>query len=308
MWLWLPVMSDPTTVVFKTTGATALHADVYRARGRGPRPAILWLHGGALIFGDRGMIPRWQLERYREAGYSVVAIDYRLAPETKLPEILSDVISGIAWAREEGSRRFAVDPARLAIVGHSAGGYLTLLAGSRVSPLPQALISFYGYGDIIGDWYTTPSPYYCQFPAVSAAEAWSVVDPDTAEPSAIASGGSGAQPPDRSRLYLYSRQQGCWPQLVAGLDPMRQRQALLGYCPVQHVTANHPPTLLLHGDADTDVPYAQSQIMASALATAGAPHRLLTIANGEHVFDARAEDPTVQEAFAQVLAFLAEHV
>jgi acetyl esterase/lipase len=301
-------MSDPTTVVFKTTGATALHADVYPAHGRGPQPVILWLHGGALIFGDRGMIPRWQLERYRDAGYSVVAIDYRLAPETKLPEILSDVVSGVAWVREEGARRFAIDPARLAIVGHSAGGYLTLLAGNRVSPLPQALVSYYGYGDIIGDWYTTPSPYYCQFPAVSAAEAWSVVGLDTADPSPVASGESGAQPPDRSRFYLYCRQQGCWPQLVAGLDPKRERQALLGYCPAQQVTASYPPTLLLHGDADTDVPYAQSQIMASALAAAGAPHRLLTITNGEHVFDARDGDPTVQEAFAQVLAFLAEHV
>jgi acetyl esterase/lipase len=260
-----------------------------------------------LIFGDRTMLPCLQRDRYVRAGYTVIA-DYRLAPETKLPEILNDVLAAFAWVRGEGSRHFAIDPARLAILGHSAGGYLTLLAGGRVVPRPRALVGFYGYGDIIGRWYTTPSPYYCQFPTVCAAKAWSVVGDHPAQSGQPPSDAEVVDDRDRRLFYLYSRQQGCWPEVVAGLDPERDWEALCAYCPVGQVTADHPPTLLLHGDTDTDVPYEQSQLMARALATAGVHYELHTIAGREHGFDARAKDPLVAAAFERVLAFLAEHV
>jgi dipeptidyl aminopeptidase/acylaminoacyl peptidase len=77
---------------------------------------------------------------------------------------------------------------------------------------------------------------------------------------------------------------------------------------VQHVDASYPPTLLLHGDEDTDVPYEQSVMMAHALAAAGVPHELVTIPGGEHGFDGRWSDPPVAAAFQKVLGFLARHV
>ena len=49
------------TYVFKSVGECHLKADVYRAATPGPRPAILWIHGGALIFGSRADINRRQL-------------------------------------------------------------------------------------------------------------------------------------------------------------------------------------------------------------------------------------------------------
>ena len=91
---------------------------------------LLWIHGGALVFGDRGMLPLEQRERYLRAGLAVVSIDYRLAPETKLAGILEDLDAAHAWLRRDGPS-LDLDPARLVVVGHSAGGYLGLMTGIR---------------------------------------------------------------------------------------------------------------------------------------------------------------------------------
>jgi acetyl esterase/lipase len=289
--------------IYKQAEGCALQADVYVGYGAGPRPVIVWLHGGALMLGNRGMIHPGHLERYREAGYTVVAIDYRLAPESKLPDIWSDVRDAIDWVRTEGSGQFAIDPSRLAIIGHSAGGYLTLLAGCTVQPRPQALVSFYGYGDIVGPWYSQPSPFYCQQPLVSGEEAHSVVG-TTPLSSSPTRANLGPDEPDRSQYYLYCRQRGIWPRAATGHHPITERATLLPFCPFAQATADYPPTLLLHGDRDTDVPYEQSVMMAAALAANGVKHDLVTIAGGEHVFDWRENDPVVDAVFERVLDFL----
>ncbi len=286
---------QPQTRPYKTVQGVALQADVYRAEGAGPGPVLVWLHGGALISGHRGEILPSHLRGYLEAGYTVVSPDYRLAPETKLPEIATDLCEVFAWVRAEGPRQFGADPARVAAVGHSAGGYLTLLAGALVRPRLQALVAWYGYGDIIGDWYRFPDRYYRQRPLVTEAEARAAVG--------AAAGFAHAEGEVRGRFYLYCRQQGRWPQEVAGFDPEREPEAFTPFCPVRQVTADYPPTLLLHGTADTDVPYAQSVQMAEELTRHRVPHELITVARGEHGFDYQ-EDPRAVSAFAQVVAFL----
>jgi acetyl esterase/lipase len=71
------------TIRYRRVGGLAIEADVFRPAGLGPFPVLLWIHGGALIFGDRGMLPADQRGRYLRAGLAVASIDYRLAPETK---------------------------------------------------------------------------------------------------------------------------------------------------------------------------------------------------------------------------------
>ena len=296
------------TIVFKSVGDCEIRADVYTDGGVGPKPGIIWLHGGALVFGDRGMLHPAQAALYTSAGYVVVAVDYRLAPETKLPEILTDIQDAIAWAREAGPHLFGLDPRRVAVVGHSAGGYLTLLAGLSVEPRPQALVAFYGYGDIVGPWYSEPSPFYCQQPLVSEAEARAVVGVTEISQGPWRGTIDGDGQPDRSRFYLYCRQQGTWPWMATGLDRHQDLPAILRFCPERYVAPDYPPTLLLHGDDDTDVPYERSVTMARALTNHGVLHQLLTIPGGEHGFDARMDEPRVTAMFAQVLAFLARHV
>ncbi len=301
-------MVDRTTYVFKTAEQCAIHADVYAPPGSDNRPVIVWIHGGALMLGNRHDIHPGQLERYLDAGFVLVAIDYRLAPETKLPQILPDVLDAITWVRSEGPRSFGIDPNRLAVVGHSAGGYLTLLAGCHADPPPQALVPFYGYGDITGDWYSKPSSFYCRRPLVSEEAARAVVGTSPLSGWPPEGGIDRAASGDRGLFYLYCRQRGVWAKEATGYDPIQDRDELLPYCPRWQVKANFPPTLLLHGDADNDVPYEQSVLMARALEDAGITHRLVTIPNGEHMFDMRLEEPVVDAAFAEVLAFLGLHL
>ncbi len=292
----------PATYVYKTAAGCQIKADVYPAATRsGPTPVIVWIHGGALIYGSRKGIHPAQLELYAQAGYTVVSIDYRLAPESKLPAIVEDVQDAIGWVRAAGPSLFAADPERLAVVGHSAGGYLTLMAGCSVQPRPQALVAFYGYGDIVGDWYSKPDPFYCQQPLVSEEESGrGVRGPAISELYELYEG--------KDKFYLYLRQHGLWPLEVGGRDPAIEPSFFEPYCPVRNVSADYPPTLMLHGDRDTDVPYEQSMLMAEELARHGVEHELITVPGGPHGFDFDMDNALVQDTFGRALTFLAHHL
>src|SRR2546425_3476962 len=139
--------------------------------------------------GGRQMTPKpgSLLRSMLDAGYVVVSIDYRLAPDVKLPAIIEDVRDAYNWVRKSGPSLFHIDPEQIFVMGQSAGGYLTQMTGFCVEPRPRALVSFWGYGDITGPWYSRPDPFYRTQPLVTKEEA------DT-------SGGG--------KLYLYCRQQG----------------------------------------------------------------------------------------------------
>src|SRR5690348_994382 len=87
------------TFTYKTIGDCAIKVDVIRPSTRDRLPVAVWIHGGALIMGDRHGIDRTLRDDLVDAGYVLVSIDYRLAPETKLPGILDDVRDAFAWIR-----------------------------------------------------------------------------------------------------------------------------------------------------------------------------------------------------------------
>jgi dipeptidyl aminopeptidase/acylaminoacyl peptidase len=160
-------------------------------------------------------------------------------------------------------------------------------------------VSFWGYGDIAGAWYSRPDAFYRRQPLVAEQEARAAVGP------AVLSDGSGKN--NRQRFYLYCRQQGHWPKEVAGLDPDTEPKAFDSLCPVRNVTAAYPPTLLVHGTKDTDVPYEQSESMAKELAAKGVEHDLITVTGGGHGLS--GTDPAViADVRKRVLAFLAAHL
>ncbi len=211
-----------------------IQADVYRVNNRQKQPAIVWIHGGALMAGSRSDIAAYPLSQYLEAGFCVISIDYRLAPETKLPSIIEDLQDAFKWVRGRGPDLLAIDPGRLAVIGHSAGGYLALMAGCVVDPVPRAVVSFYGYGDIIGPWYSQPDPFYCQ---------QGLVDKHTADQAVGQLPLTQADWEKRFSFYLYCRQQGLWPQEVGGQDPQKNPGWFSGYCPIKNVTeqlSTHP--------------------------------------------------------------------
>ena len=165
------MLLTPTTYIYKIAGGCNIKADVYRPyAGSTPVAAIIYIHGGCLIYGSRKDINQKQLELYLGAGYAVVSIDYRLAPESKLPEIIEDLQDAFRWIRTSSPILCSLSPQRIAVVGHSAGGYLALMSGFCVAPRPRAIVSFYGYGNIVGEWYSKPDPFYCTQPSVSEQE------------------------------------------------------------------------------------------------------------------------------------------
>lgn len=266
------------TFIYRVVKDCEIKFDLYRPKSAVPAPIIVWIHGGALIGGGRGSMQPVVREMLTEKGYAQVSIDYRLAPETKLPDIIDDVRQAFRCIRESLPKQCSLDPARIGVIGGSAGGYLTQMTGFAVTPRPKALVSLYGYGDIAGPWYSEPDPYYCKLPAVSEEEARSVVGAGPV--SETYRGG-----PDRFRFYLWCRQTGNWPKEIMGLDPKTDNAAFTPYCPERNVTREYPPTLLLHGSADTDVPYERSVDMAKKLAAAGVDHDFITIEGGPHGFD-----------------------
>src|SRR4029453_18152166 len=80
-----------STYTYKTIGDLRIRADVYRKPGEIVTPAILWIHGGALIMGKRRGLNAVQAEKYLDAGYMTISIDYRLAPQAKLNQIIEDL-------------------------------------------------------------------------------------------------------------------------------------------------------------------------------------------------------------------------
>jgi len=289
------------TFTYKTIGKVQIQADYFSNGDESAlKPVIVWIHGGALIFGSRDL-PKDQLNFYLTSGYSLISIDYRLAPETKLPDVIRDVADAVQWIHTNGKDSLKIDPNRIFLVGHSGGGYLALTAGYSSTVRPRAIISFYGYGDILGDWYMQPSSFYLNKPLVSREAMEKLIHKE-----AITS----APFEERFEIYLYSRQQGNWPMLVAARDPRREAAWFRKYCPVDNIDSSYPPVLLIHGDKDTDVPYSESVKLRDKLESHGVNNRLITMKGYDHVFDlfgGGLSNPAVGDVFKEVIAFLNQY-
>jgi acetyl esterase/lipase len=298
----IPDPADDTTITYtyKQTGELKILADVYPAAGE-KRPVVVWIHGGALIMGNRKGVPDWLLEACRKNKYVLVSIDYRLAPETQLPLIIEDLEDAFRWIYKEGPKLFHADPGRIAVVGASAGGYLTLTAGFRVKPRPQVLVSLYGYGDLVGPWYSEPSPHPRHHKSnLSREEAFKQV-------SGKAISDSRERKGDGYAFYQFCRQQGLWPNAVSGWDPKKEPKKFFPYMAVKHVTAQYPPTLLIHGDNDTDVPFEQSEMMAGEFRKHHVEHRLVRVKGGEHGL-AGVDQKLIDQTYADAATFLEKHL
>jgi acetyl esterase/lipase len=281
------------TVIYKKNEHFSLKADFYETN-REKAPVVIYIHGGGLIWGSRADISKEMVHFYTTNGFSLFSIDYRLAPETKLRDILEDVQDAMHWIATEGPKQFSIDPKKIVIIGGSAGGFLALCSGTFTFK-PRAIVSFYGYGDISASWATNPSSYYLQKDLVPNEIA------EMLQSTQVITEGSIEK---RFLIYLHARQQGVWVHKITGVDPLTNKDQLLKFCPIKHITKDYPPTLFLHGTKDTDVPYEQSVFMRGALLQKGVKTKIITIPNGEHVFDKDFEHPIVQDSLKQMIEFL----
>ncbi len=233
-------------IPFSAPGITpTLTMDFYPSTGRteAPFPAVLILHGGGFVGGtSRSPSEAYCADFLAPAGYHCFSVNYRLAPTTDLPGMVSDVQRAIRFVRHHAAQ-YKVDPDRIALLGGSAGGYLANMAGltrpsavadspdpvNRTSDAVQAVVSLFGLSDL----------------AILGAALL-------------------------IRTYRLLGPQPVNPQTLAAASP------------VSLVRPDAPPFLLVHGDRDTLVPLDQSTRLRDALHRVGATADLITIPGGPH--------------------------
>lgn len=116
--------------------------DFFAGPGRSA-PTLVFIHGG---YWQRMDVSSYSFPApaFNGAGINFVALEYRLAPEVKIDDIVADVLDGLAWLWRNGGAH-GIDVERLFVAGHSAGGHLAALAmaadwPSRDADLPEDLL------------------------------------------------------------------------------------------------------------------------------------------------------------------------
>ncbi len=195
------------------------------------------------------------------AGYTVFAVNHRTAPLNKYPAQLEDVERAVRYVRHH-AKRWGISAERIGGVGGSSGGHLTLMLGLRPSP-----------GEA-GD----ADPVNRESARLQAIVPWA---PPT--DLALANGmyGSGTFA-SLFGMRLLARDPETSPQF----------RAMHEASPIHHVSADAPPTLLIHGDADAVVPMEHAEMLAKAMKATGATTEVLVIPGGGHgaLFPGKATD------------------
>lgn len=101
---------------------------MYFPEAGGPWPALVYVHGGSWVHGDKSEAAMFARDMTVE-GYLVVSINYRLYPAGKFPNMIEDVKCAVRSLRANAGQ-YNLDPKRVAAVGVSAGGHLVSLLGT----------------------------------------------------------------------------------------------------------------------------------------------------------------------------------
>lgn len=244
-----PQLANATAEVYKTIGknSDAVKLQLYSYfpkdhKATDQRPAIVFFFGGGWQSGS----PR-QFEQHCEylASRGMVAItaDYRVASRhgVKVVDCIRDAKSAIRFIRKE-SKRFGVDPNRIAAGGGSAGGHLAAACGA-IKGLDEP----------------------CEDPAISSTPNALVLF----NPALVLASIDGSSPINEARSGELQKRMGADPKDVS---------------PYHHVSAGVPPTLILHGKADSTVPFKTVEAFAKAMQAAGNRCQLVGYANQQHGF------------------------
>ncbi len=229
-------------VYYRATGYD-LKLDVYvPAEAKGPLPAAMYFHGGGWVTRSKEYMVLNVLP-YLEMGWVVVNVGYRLGSVANAPAAVEDGRCALRWVIRN-AEQFMIDPSRIVITGHSAGGHLSLTTGmlpvtaglDRQCPGNEdlkvaAIVNWMGITDVL-DLLEGPN----------------------------------------QKAYAVQ-----W----LGSQPNREEVARR-VSPINYVRPGLPPIITVHGDADPTVPYTQAVRLHQALDRAGVPNKLLTVPGGGH--------------------------
>lgn len=166
--------SDFSNIIYTHVANTNLTLDAHVPNGPGPFPAVILVHGGGWVAGDKQQYITYIFKPLSDANFAWFSINYRLAPQYKFPADAEDVEEAIRWVKNNASI-YKVDPARIALIGESAGGHLVSYVGARHRPENSvaAVVSMYGVHDFITasiDWKPIPDEIMKLF-GISAVDA-----------------------------------------------------------------------------------------------------------------------------------------
>ncbi len=225
--------------------AVAAAAGSRAAGGGRPRglPVVMYIHGGAWLFGDRaGAAERERMFALAAEGFFSVSVGYRFSAVALFPAQIRDIWSAVQWLRSEGPG-LGADPSRIGAWGHSAGGHLAALLG-----LTASVRELGGAGMPI-----------------------QAVVPVSAPTNLFAMGGTHDDPDSPESKLIGSR--------------IRTSRALADRAsPVTYAAAAKgrvlPPYMIVHGTADTVVPFSQAEELHRSLPAS----TLLAVGGADHDF------------------------
>lgn len=235
-------------IEYGRAGDLSLRLDAHVPDGPGPFAAIIIVHGGGWVRGDRKLSVEPLLKPLSDAGFAWFSISYRLANEINgstangiptslfLGAAVQDVQQAITYVKAHAGE-YKVDADRIALVGESAGAQLASMAALKPSSAGavQAVVALYSPSDLVALAQTS------------------------------------RQIPDSVRQAL---QGTAWAELLlAGLRDLS---------PINYVRKDMPPFLLIHGTADSLVPFEQSVEMCNKIHEAGASCELYPVPGGGH--------------------------
>jgi acetyl esterase/lipase len=239
-----------------------------------PLPTLFMVHGGGYVVGSKRILSPYA-EYFAGRGYAVVVPNYRLAGKFPYPAPLEDVFCALAWTFAN-AETYEFDPARVAVIGESAGGNAAAMLAAVDEPerylggcdynlsetaKPQALVTYYMYADL-----ATCSVNGCGLVRYV------------------------------SSIYLDTE--------LSGLAPDALREAWGNASPLAWIDGSEPATLLIHGLADNVVPASESEAFAAALQAAGVQVETLFIPDAPHGFMEKFAVTGSLEARDTVEAFL----
>jgi alpha-L-fucosidase 2 len=236
---------DLKDVEYGRAGKYSLRLDLHIPDGAGPFAAVILVHGGGWIVGDKTNDVQPLFAPLSDAGFAWFSISYRLAGDVvrnplgtalKLGSAENDVRRAVVFVKQHATE-YRVNPNKIALIGLSAGGQLGAMAALQPGPdgAVQGMVAFYTPTDL-----------------ASLARTSSMI------PENIREAVEGTVFDDI---------------LMAGLKE---------FSPIQHVTANSPPFLLIHGSDDNLVPFAQSERFRDKLVAVGVPCELIRVEGGGH--------------------------
>lgn len=243
-----------------TRGMRQLRMTLEIPRTKVKKPAVIYFPGGGFTTADHEKFS--ELRRaLADAGFVVAAAEYRPVP-SRFPALLNDAKAAVRYVRAHADE-LGVDPARIAVLGDSAGGYLSQMTGVTngekgfdegdwldVSSDVQAAVTFYGISDLtsIGEGFGEEADKVHASPAVTEA------------------------------LLVHGPAFGGFPGASIFSDPEKTRAA----SPIGHIDGSEPPFLILHGAKDRLVSPAQSAKLYRALKDKGVQADYILVENAAH--------------------------